>query len=771
MVGTEERTRLAIALAARPCRLGVFVPVRFKEAHWTRLFEAALAAQTRFWGGSGNLVFPLTDDFDRQEVFWALNERFDPDAFVNYTPTWNELREISPVPHAAEQRRLRTSMSTQGASTEEIDSFLVQLGRERAIKDAPSALQLQLLKTRLATFYYEDADLWQLDAFDGDNDVGWPFTDATNFVEIPKRILSPDAPGGVARRLLHTVHVGRVSPSLAERLAERKVEVERTPAPKYLNTIVRERWRERGAKYPWDLADNGTGVYGRSFVRRLPSALVVGDSPWDFALFYALKRMTGKAWWLPSWLARDRHYLRLLAHAAAYDSRGRAKTRVVSTSSSKGRCEAVVESLNHLSRSSPVEVGDWREVLPEQPNRIYAREDEGQLRRVRVEDGAILDLGTPMPGLVKTEPAAELRWLTEVQSPEWSALRHPVVIKRVLEHGDASPEHQRAGRDGIAYFSTRNFIQVGASLKSVVVRPDLRPLDLLAQLQAVLEPLGWQVAPSDKGIYARKSMALFGGFERLCKALREPEFRALTHAYRQGAKAKEAKGLFLRQDQRRYLSWLDLEAALGSGSAERIDSLLAQKVLSRGIVLKCSVCRQEQWQPIEAVTDSFICSRCGTGQIGRRETWRGADEPQWSYRLAEVVFQLLDNNGELALLAVADEFDRSGRPLGLAFELELRHRDGLEFEFDLACSDGARLVIGEATITGRLSDERFEFLSRLSKATEAQQVLLATSKPRWTPETVARAERTFPGPWPQLKLLSGVKVGPGRPSNPYRGGN
>jgi hypothetical protein len=769
-VGSEERTRLAAALAARPCRLGILVPVRYREAHWTHLFEAALAAQTRFWGGSGNLVFPLTEDFDQQEVFWALNERFDPDAFVNYTPTWNELRDISPVPHEAEQRRLRATMTKQGARPEEIEDFLAQVGCERAVEDTPSASQLQLLRTRLATFHYEDPELWQLDPFDGHNDVGWPFTDATNFVEIPRRIMSPDAPQGAARRLLHTTHVGRVSSSLAGRLAERDVEVGRPPASRYLDTIVRERWRDGGARYPWDLADNGTAVYGTGRDHKVPSALVIGDSPWDFALFYALKRMTGTAWWLPSWLARDRRYLLLLAHATEHDSRGRVQTKVVSTSSSEERREAIVGSLNHLSRRSRIEVGDWREVLPEQPNRIYAREDEGRLRKLRVEDGSVLELDTPIPGQVRTEPAVELRWLSEVQSPEWSALRHPAVIGRVLGHSDASAEHNRAGRDGIAYFSTQNFIRVGASLKSVVVRPDLRPLDLLAQLQAILEPLGWQVAPSDKGIYARESMRLLGGFERLCKALREPGFRALTHAYRQEAKATGANGVFLRQDQRRYLPWLDLEAALGPDSKERIDSLLTQGVLTRGLVLKCAVCRQEQWQPIEAVTDSFTCARCGTRQAGRRESWRGADEPQWSYRLAEVLFQLLDNNGELALLAVADEFGRSRRPLGLAFELELRHRDGLEFEFDLACSDGARLVIGEATITGRLSAERFEFLGRLAKATEAQQVLLATSKPGWTPETVARAERAFPGPWPRLRLLSGVKVGPGRASEKDRDG-
>jgi hypothetical protein len=49
---------------------------------WMTMFDAALAAHARFWGASGNLIFPLTVGLGEQEVFWALADRFDADAFV-----------------------------------------------------------------------------------------------------------------------------------------------------------------------------------------------------------------------------------------------------------------------------------------------------------------------------------------------------------------------------------------------------------------------------------------------------------------------------------------------------------------------------------------------------------------------------------------------------------------------------------------------------------------------------------------------------------------
>jgi hypothetical protein len=48
---------LSVTLGVRPPRIGVLVP-RIQGISWQRLFELAVATQSRLWGGSGNLVFP-----------------------------------------------------------------------------------------------------------------------------------------------------------------------------------------------------------------------------------------------------------------------------------------------------------------------------------------------------------------------------------------------------------------------------------------------------------------------------------------------------------------------------------------------------------------------------------------------------------------------------------------------------------------------------------------------------------------------------------------
>ena len=96
-------SHLPIAMAVRPARLGLLVPTRVDEIAWLKLFEAALAAQARVWGASGNLIFPLTADVAERELFWELADRFDADAFVTYAPEWTEMRELAPGRHTARE--------------------------------------------------------------------------------------------------------------------------------------------------------------------------------------------------------------------------------------------------------------------------------------------------------------------------------------------------------------------------------------------------------------------------------------------------------------------------------------------------------------------------------------------------------------------------------------------------------------------------------------------------------------------------------------------
>ncbi len=766
MVGGAEEmagSHLALGVAARPHRLGLLIPVQVDGWDWRRTFEVAIAAQTRIWGGQSNLLFPLSEDFTNKEAFWRIAETFDPDSFVVYAPSWQDISEISPAEYRLQHQRLREKMQGDSFGEESIGNFLTELDAEAAIDIEPAKEQLREIRDRLAPFHYVDEDLWRFDSFHGGSAGHWPFADVTQFKQLPKRVASRALGDDSTTDLLLTTHIGRVAPALASLLDERGVTVEQL-APPHLESVVRDRWRTQETVHPWDLSLLGAATYLRGTALSYPGTIVVGDDPWDFALYYALKRMTPNAWWLPSDLEADSRYLDTVRRAVEYDSPGHKKVLVVSISAPQ-RCAEVASRLQDGARKPICEAGDWRDSLPEHPQRLYSRDDEGLIRRVPAEGGAVIEVNTPQPAHVETENPAELRWLTEIRSPDWAAIRHPAVTPAVLGSPETDSERSRAGRDGVVYFSTRAFIHLKASLKSVVVHPELRAVPLLGQLRSVLEPQGWTIELSDKGVYARESARLMGGFSALCEALRDPAFRNLTETFRSPA-GTAAPGRYLRSDSRRYLRWGDLGSAMGLANPnERIDRLLEQGVLSRGLILKCGVCRAQEWHRLGQVSEIFYCDRCSSEQLLQREAWGPGPEPDMSYRLAEVVYQLLEHNGELPLLAVYDRFPKPELPLTQAFELTFVKGD-IEQELDIACAFGSRLVIGEATVDGHLDAKRFEFLRRLADATGAREVLLATSKARWSDGTETRASAAFPGNWPEVQLQAGINTSPSETGGP-----
>jgi hypothetical protein len=732
------------------------------DVSWLRVFEASLAAQTRFWGGSGNLIFPLTLDLADRELFWELADRFDADAFVTYAPSWADVREFAPETYQERVRNVRRRSRELDVGAAAIDDFLRREESEFALDLHPTPEQQRLLATRLAPFHHPGDAGW-LDRFNATASAGWPFTDATEFTGLPGEIVNPMAPGGAARKLLLTAVVGRFPRGLCSELAERGTTVvEETVRRRYRwARIVVDRRRGDEAVYPWAISDQGLAAYHARPQRPLPAALVVGDTPWDFALFYALKRMNGVAWWLPSWLRRDQAYLFELGSALEYEPRRRGdEALVISASSASARdriTRTISELTGHRIRAKAVH---WREALPEEPLRLYERDNEGRTELVQLLDGQTLELPAPTPRRVGTKDAAAMRWLTEIRGHDWTPIRHHSIASQLLDGMFTSSDLVRTTRDGIGYYSPGGgLIPAGASLESVVARPTLRRLTLLDQLRAILEPRGWTCEPSDKGIYAVESMRLFGGFAELCNALRDPSVRAVIDAYRD--RRSGAAGLLLSSDRRRYLTWEHLAGLLPDRpAASIIDELLARGVLRRGLVLKCKRCRQAAWHPLAAVRETFECGRCHLQQAPDRQSWLGSDEPVWSYRMAEVLFQFLENDGDLPVLAVRDAFALSERPLDHGYELELTPPGAASREVDIFSADGYRLWIGEAKKNGRFEPGRMEFVAELASLIDAYGVLVVTSQRRWPPATLEQARVAFTGFWPRLRMIEGVRTGP-----------
>jgi len=270
-------------MAVRPARLGLLVPTRVDEIAWLKLFEAALAAQARVWGASGNLIFPLTADVAERELFWELADRFDADAFVTYAPEWTEMRELAPEAYSARRGRLSRQASELDLEANAINDFVEDADSHVAFNVMPTVEQKELLDRRLAPFRERGDSEW-LHSFNATSGLAWPFTDAASFDELPGSIVNPIAPGGAARTLLLTAIAGRVPLALHGSLSERGVSVVNEPLRRRYRwaSIVVDRRRGGQPTYPWAIADQGLATYHAAPWRAGHAAVVVADTAWDF---------------------------------------------------------------------------------------------------------------------------------------------------------------------------------------------------------------------------------------------------------------------------------------------------------------------------------------------------------------------------------------------------------------------------------------------------------------------------------------------------------
>jgi hypothetical protein len=238
----------------------MLVPTSVNGMSWMDLFEAALAAQARVWGGSANLIFPLTADLADRELFWEMADRFDADAYVTYAPTWAEVAEFAPRPYHARMSDLRRQAADQlDVGPEELKDFVDQANDHIAFDIQPTPDQQALINARLAPLHHPGDGVW-VHSFNATRSGRWPFIDAAAFAELPREIVNPIAPGGAARKLLLTATVGRVAIGLRRELAEREVNVADESLRRGYRWagIVADRSRGAPPAYPWTIANATT---------------------------------------------------------------------------------------------------------------------------------------------------------------------------------------------------------------------------------------------------------------------------------------------------------------------------------------------------------------------------------------------------------------------------------------------------------------------------------------------------------------------------------
>ncbi len=560
---------------------------------------------------------------------------------------------------------------------------------------------------------------------------------------------------------------------MREALAARRVEIEieELAGAGPARTMIFRR-QPSDKVYPLAVSERELGWYRSGRFTPLPVPIVVGDDPWDFALFYALRRWRSLAYWVTESSLNDEAFCRNLIAAVEMHQALAYGAVVVSASSAEladNARERLAEWQQRMSGGRPPRVDlqstVWANVIPGPINRLYERNNFDRPQPLYIHEGRTPALPTPTPELVATDEVHTLRWFTDVAVAGWGALRDVDLAPAVLVGRGLDHERLRVGRDAPSYLSPQAITLAGMSAKSAALRPQLAPLTLEEQVGRIAARGGWRVTKSDKGVYASESARLFGSELDLAAALRDEPVRRVIDAFLvredEGARGR------LLADRRRYLTFEDFGEVAGAAEAERVLGRLEEVgAVTRGLVLKCRRCRAGGFYTLAESDPTFRCKSCRLEQRATRSSWLNEVEPTWHYGLDEVLRRFIEHRGHLPLFAAIDLMVDPDDPAvaEFAFELEFRHDDGA-LEFDIIARRASELWVGEATIRDRLAEggaseqERLDLIHRLADELNARHVVLASSR-EFREATRNEAAARLQSPWYELHILEGVTLEP-----------
>jgi hypothetical protein len=705
---------------------------------WQTAMMVALRGQAATWGGAANLVVPWTSDLLERPELWAIARALDPDvvcvARAKGPDLLGTVREDDPL--------LGVRNVLGPINKAESEAVLSEFGRRLPVLQRNG--QPRVL-------------------FSGGNGLSFPgvSVDAIGGELGPARGLrcSKDIDLG----LMLAAEAGDVTEAMVETLARRRAVVDSDDlAPAAARERVFRGPLQPGANGVWSLSETGLRWLFPVSDAPVTVSVVVGDSPWDFALGYALRRMTGLAWWLPTSVVSAPFTVpSLLLRVDVIGSHAeRAVVLSVSDRSAATRLAAEFSTSSSDAREWTAPA-DLLSDLEQPAARLLTRAPG--LETLALEDGATGFLPPELPAIGEAF-REHIYWMAEVIGRNWQPLPDSRLSAEIVRLAGYDGQHARPTRAGVAYLCP-HFMRSSDDLEGEVVRPAIAVLDLHDQLAAVLATKGWRLEPSDKGQYAEGAARLFGGDDELAAALAAPSWWGALSAL--GAHAQPAgtpRGWKLT-DQRTYYALDEIEVIRAETKLEtELAELLERRILNRGLVFRCPICRLKGWYGSDELAERLRCARCREPFALTDRGWQPAAEPQWRYRLNELLWQLLMNHGDIPLRAVRETLGvgtaEIASPAASLHEQDLwAPQDDTPIELDICAQIGPQLWIGEAKLANSLGTAR-EARAKLARLRQAAEIirphgiLLVTASDTWTDRTRELAGKAFRGLPAELRFAS-----------------
>lgn len=783
---------------ARPARVAVLIDSSDIDWHHTAL--RIIEFLSSIWGGKHSVVVP-TDGSTIEPVFWAILERFSPDYVYFYKKTWADIKVSSPEGYAAQLQKL-IELYDRGGPVFEVEKIRI----DSELQGAPAshfvlgtALCAEIAE-RLVPFHFESHFEWVI----GNGYVPHQLTgilDVLPCVERPQSFASFEVPPEI-NTLWWTALTGAYSKALAEQLHSLSLNegVIRASAdalggfvdwiargavnsePGGINEILGDRPGfmppDQTRPTPFDISMSCTGLYGSAIsFRDLGDhfALVLGDSVADFCLSYCLPRIGHRAAWLPSaWIdalqsKRDTplgNCVFSVVYAAPHNVRQGTGVKVCSVS--KG-IAYVSEALEILKQHAGIGLNGER-VDPVEAMQVVATPaptitpyciDSPNHPEIYpfLGDRSAGAIRSPRPTGFSKLKASKHRWVAEVSARS----RAVPTIPHIAEHLIVLPQPLgafavRVSHQALAYACPGFSLIIGDDINANLQSPEIGLFDTFAAVSFVAATKGSACQLSDKGIYQRDSFNKLGGVSKAAKLFKADGSRAVFEKFLDHTKRKQGtydEGCVLDAEKRTYLDLTPIEKIMGGDPTAAVlllDELTAAKVIYRGFALRCAVCKHAAWYSLADLTDEFRCTRCGRQQTISRQHWREPAAPQIFYKLDEIVYQFLKNDGDVVALSLDYMARKTRHPFNYSPEIEFRNADSaLIGEIDFCAVYDGELTIGEAKRRGELaasdreSQKVIEKYVYLANMLNARRVLFCTISGEWKNSTVEAVHRAFQG--------------------------
>ncbi len=520
-----------------------------------------------------------------------------------------------------------------------------------------------------------------------------------------------------------------------------------------------------------------------------PVLCVIGDTAADHALAVLCDRLFHRAGWIPMSIWNDQKLASAaklgiyeLGHILGSPSR---PVLVTSISESQETLRSLISELRSYGLGVPGDPrGDFQVVSPgdlaSEPGRsLLADPGYFSVRRripVRREADAcsfLTPLDLPMPEAAGHLPP-EVQWLVDVVLPGHHVPARPAIPGSVLTQippGGIPDAVARAGRHGISFVSANmGFVSAGAPAEGRLAHRMLRFSSAERIFAELAAARGETIQRSDAGRRAANATELWGSFDAIIADLTGPA-RRLLDAFVPPPRKKDGDyggGYAIRGLG--YLHFKHAECALGLSQGDTrdvLDRLAGLDVLRRGLLLSCERCRWQAFYPVGQVGKAFTCAACSHASNLASGTWyKGDPEPAWNYSLDQVVRTLLEQHGDIPMLA-ADRLRHGARDFLWAPELSIQVEPS-SIEIDICAIVNGRVIVGEAKCNGRLDSKgrsARQAADRLIQAAQiltADEIVLATSEPTWAPGALAAVESALTTGWkhgPMPKTTNLVSLG------------